>query len=166
MGGKPLVMSGAMVLSEGFPVENLRKIIQSMNKTAKKVGVSLVTGDTKVVERESLDGVIITTTGLGVSSSLKTDEGLSPGDKILVTGNIGEHESAVIAHREGLEIGEKVKSDIAPIWKTIEAGLEVGGITAMKDPTRGGLAGTLNELAAKSEVGISLKEEKYQFPDL
>lgn len=164
MGGRPLAMSSAIVLSEGFPTEDLRKIIRSMDETAREAGVSLVTGDTKVMERDSLDEMIITTTGVGIASDLKTDEGLKPGNKIIVTGNVGEHETAIMTHREGIEIGEGAKSDIAPIWGTIEAGLKEGGINAMKDPTRGGLAGTLNELASKSGVGISLYEGEIPIP--
>lgn len=164
MGGKPLAIASAIVLREGFSTEKLRKIIQSMNDTAKKVGVSLVTGDTKVVERESLDSTIVTTTGIGIASPLKTDEGLNPGDKIIITGNVGEHETAIIAYREGIEIGGKTKSDVSPIWDVVEAGLGEGGITAMKDPTRGGLAGVLNELASKSNVGIRLYEDEIPIP--
>ncbi|KXA89459.1 hydrogenase expression protein [candidate division MSBL1 archaeon SCGC-AAA259A05] len=164
MGGKPLALSSAMVLSEGFPSEDLKKIIQSMNATAQKAGISLVTGDTKVMEKESLDEMIITTTGIGLANSLKTDGGLNLGDKIIVTGNIGEHETAIITRREGIEIGEGLRSDVAPIWDTVEAGLKIGGITAMKDPTRGGLAGTLNELASKSNIGISIYEDEIPIP--
>ena len=165
MGGKPIAMAGAMVLSEGFPTDDLRKILRSMKKTADEAGVSLATGDTKVVEKGALDGMIITTTGVGLAESVKTDNGLKPGDKIIVTGNIGEHEAAIIAQREGIDTRESIKSDVAPIWKTIEAGLKAGGITAMKDPTRGGLAGSLNELASKSGVGIALDEEKIPISD-
>lgn len=165
MGGKPIALASAMVLSEGFPIEDLKKITQSMNETAEKEGIPIVTGDTKVVEKESLDGIIITTTGLGVSDSLITDEGLNPEDRIIVTGDIGEHETSIIAYRENIETGKEVKSDVNPIWRTIEAGLDVGGITAMKDPTRGGLAGNLNEMASKSEVGIILDEEEIPIPD-
>lgn len=160
MGGRPLAMSSAIVLREGFPKEDLGKIVKSMNRTAETAGVSLVTGDTKVLEKGALDGIIITTTGLGIASDLKTDEGLNPGDKIIVTGGIGEHETAIIASREGIDMGGGIESDVAPLWNTIEAGLKVGGVTAMKDPTRGGLAGTLNELATKSGVGISLQEDE------
>ncbi len=159
MGGKPLAISSAVVLSEGFSINKLREITRSMNKVAEEVGVSIVTGDTKVVEKGSLDEMIITTTGIGLANPLVTDSGLKPGNKIIVTGNIGEHETAIIAHREGIKISGEIKSDVNPIWETVEAGLKVGGITAMKDPTRGGIAGTLNELASKSEVGIALNEK-------
>lgn len=160
MGGRPLAISSAVVMREGFPVEDLRRITRSMNETAEEAEISIVTGDTKVVERESLDEIIITTTGIGLADPSIVDSGLEPGNKIIVTGNIGEHETSIIAHREGIRLGEDIKSDVAPIWETVEVGLEAGGITAMKDPTRGGLAGTLNELASKSNVGISLNEEK------
>lgn len=165
MGGRPIAMSSAIVLSEGFPTEDLRKIMHSMDKTSREASVSLVTGDTKVIERNSLKGMIITTTGLGISPAPITDEGLEPGNKIILTGNIGEHEVSIISKREGIDIGNEIKSDVAPIWNTIKAGLDVGGITAMKDPTRGGLAGTLNELASKSKVGISISEENIPISD-
>lgn len=164
MGGKPLAMSSAVVLSEGFSSEDLRKIIRSMNSSAQEAEISLVTGDTKVMEKESLDGMIITTAGIGLANSVKTDGGLSPGDKIILTGDVGEHETTIITIREGIEIGGRLRSDVAPIWETVEAGLNVGGISAMKDPTRGGLAGALNELASKSNVGISIREDKIPIP--
>ncbi|MFP4005094.1 MAG: hydrogenase expression/formation protein HypE [Candidatus Hadarchaeia archaeon] len=160
MGGKPIALASAIVLREGFPIKNLEKITNSMDKTAKKVGAPIVTGDTKVMERDSLDGMIITTTGLGISNSVITDDGLREGDRIIVTGSIGEHEASIIAHRENIEMGRKIKSDVNPIWDTIKAGIKLGGITAMKDPTRGGLAATLNEMASKSKVGILINEEK------
>lgn len=165
MGGMPVAMSSSIVLSEGFPTEDLRKIMRSMNKTSREAGVPIITGDTKVIERDSLKGMIITTTGLGVSSNPITDRGLESENKIILTGDIGEHEISIISKREGIEIGEGIKSDVAPIWKTIKAGLDVGGITAMKDPTRGGLAGTLNELASKSKVGISINENNIPISD-
>lgn len=160
MGGEPLAMSSAFVISEGFPRKKLRKIARSINETAESAGVNISTGDTKVVEKEALDGVIISTSGIGIANQLVTDEGLNPGDKIIVTGNIGEHETAILTTREELKISGNLKSDVAPLWETIEVGLNVGGITAMKDPTRGGLAGALNEIAEKSKVGITLEEEK------
>ncbi len=159
MGGKPIAMAVAVVLREGFPTEKLRQIMRSMKKAADEAGVSVATGDTKVVGKEALDGMIVTTTGVGLADSLKTDSGLKPGDRIIVTGNIAEHEAAIIAQREEIDIGTPVESDVAPIWDTIKTALERGGVTAMKDPTRGGLAGALNELASKSGVGIALNEK-------
>ncbi|KXB06211.1 hydrogenase expression protein [candidate division MSBL1 archaeon SCGC-AAA382C18] len=161
MGGKPLAMSAAVVMSEGFPTESLGKVVRSMNGTADEAGVSLVTGDTKVMDKGSLDDIIVTTTGIGIAKKPISDHGLNPGDKIVVTGNIGNHETSIISEREGIDVESPIESDVAPIWKTIEAGLEVGGITAMKDPTRGGVSGVLNEIADKSNVGIVLFEDKF-----
>ncbi len=160
MGGKPIALSSAIVLSEGFSKEKLEKIIRSMRETADEVGVSLVTGDTKVMDGDSLDEIIITTTGIGIAQEPISDSGLKPGDKIIVTGNIATHETSIISEREEIGVESSIKSDVAPIWSTIQAGLEIGGITAMKDPTRGGISGVLNELADKSNVGITIYEDK------
>jgi hydrogenase expression/formation protein HypE len=158
MGGRPLAMACAVVLQEGFPIESLRKICQSMELVAREVNVPMVTGDTKVMERGALDGVIVTTTGVGVADKLITDRGLRPGNKIIVSGSVGDHGITILAHREGIEIGGDLRSDVAPIWSVVQPALEVGGVTAMKDPTRGGLATALNELAAKVKVGIVVNE--------
>ncbi len=158
MGGQPLAMACAVVLQEGFPIESLRKICQSMELVAREVNVPMVTGDTKVMERGALDGVIVTTTGVGVADKLITDHGLRPGNKIIVSGSVGDHGITILAHREGIEIGGDLRSDVAPIWSVVQPALEVGGVTAMKDPTRGGLATALNELAAKVKVGIVVNE--------
>jgi hydrogenase expression/formation protein HypE len=158
MGGRPLAMSCAIVLEEGFPTEDLIRITRSMDETAREVGCPLITGDFKVMERGALDGAVITTTGVGVAETLVTDRGLRPGDKIIVTGTIGDHGITILAHREGIAVDVDLSSDVAPIWETVRAALEVGGITAMKDPTRGGLAAALNEMASKAGVGILLRE--------
>lgn len=165
MGGKPIAMACAIVFREGFLVEDFRKICKSIEATAKEVGVPIVTGDTKVVERDALDEVIVTTTGVGLANDLKTDSQLEPGDHIIVTGTIGDHETAILSHREGIKIKGETKSDVAPIWKTIEAALKAGRVSAMKDPTRGGIAGALNELASKSNVGITLNEDDIPISD-
>jgi len=158
MGGRPLAMSCAIVLEEGFSTDDLTKITRSMDTTAREVGCPLITGDFKVMERGALDGAVITTTGVGVAETLVTDRGLKPGDKIIVTGTIGDHGITILAHREGIAVDVDLISDVAPIWETVEAALKVGGITAMKDPTRGGLAAALNEMASKAGVGIVLME--------
>jgi hydrogenase expression/formation protein HypE len=158
MGGRPLAMSCAIVLEEGFPTEDLTKITRSMDETTREVGCPLITGDFKVMERGALDGAVITTTGVGVAETLVTDRGLRPGDKIIVTGTIGDHGITILAHREGIAVDVDLSSDVAPIWETVRAALEVGGVTAMKDPTRGGLAAALNEMASKAGVGILLRE--------
>jgi hydrogenase expression/formation protein HypE len=159
MGGNPLAMACAVVLREGFPIEDYRKICQSMDAAAREVNVPIVTGDTKVVERGALDEMIITTTGIGIAKHLKTDAMLKPGEKILTTGTIGDHGAAILACREGIDVEGELKSDVSPIWETIQAAMKAGEVSAMKDPTRGGVAMALNEIASKSKVGIVLDEE-------
>ncbi len=158
MGARPLAMACAIVLEEGFLVEDFRKICRSIDATAREAKVPIITGDTKVMERGALDGVVLTSTGIGVAETLVTDRGLKPGDKIITTGTIGDHGITILAHREGIGADVDLRSDIAPIWGTIETALKVGGITAMKDPTRGGLAAALNDMASKANVGILIRE--------
>lgn len=158
MGARPIAMTSAIVVEEGFPIPSLRKILSSMNEVIEKLGVALVAGDTKVVEKGGVDEIIISTAGVGWADKLVTDSGLRPGDKIIVTGPIGNHEIALLAHREGLEFETTIKSDVAPLWPVVDAAMRAGTITAMKDPTRGGLAGALNEIARKSKVDIYVRE--------
>jgi hydrogenase expression/formation protein HypE len=158
MGARPLAMACAIVLEEGFPTDDLIRITRSMDATAREVGCPVITGDLKVMERGALDGAVITTTGVGLAETLVTDRGLRPGDKILVTGTIGDHGITILAHREGIAVDVDLSSDVAPIWGVIEAALRVGGVTAMKDPTRGGLAAALNEMASKAGIGIVIRE--------
>ena len=160
MGAKPLALASAVVLEEGFPIEDLKRICRSMDETAQEVGVPLITGDTKVMEGRALDGAVITTTGIGLAQKLVQDRGLRPGDKIIFTGTIGDHGLTILAHREGIELETDLVSDVAPIWETVQAALEAGEVTAMKDPTRGGVAGALNEMASKAGVGILLWESE------
>jgi|SRR5271157_3766835 len=163
MGARPIALTNGVVLPEGFPIEDLRRIVRSVDETLEEAGCALVTGDTKVLPREALDSIIINTSGIGVTDNPIRDCGLKPGNKIIVTGTIGDHGIAIIAHREGFKFGSELKSDVAPIWKTVEAALKVGGITAMKDPTRGGVANVLNEMARKSGVRIIIEEETLPF---
>jgi hydrogenase expression/formation protein HypE len=158
MGAKPIAMACAFVIEEGFLIEDLRRVFKSMDETSREVMVPLITGDTKVMERKALDGLVVTTTGVGVAQKVVTDRGLKPNDKIIVTGTIGDHGMTILTSREGIQIDSSLCSDVAPIWQTIEAALKVGGVTAMKDPTRGGIAGVLNEMASKSRVGILIRE--------
>ena len=163
MGAKPIALTNGVVLPEGFPIEDLRKIVQSMDEALAEAECALVTGDTKVLPSEALDSIIINTSGIGITDNPIRDCTLKPGNKIIVTGTIGDHGIAIIAHREGFKFGSELKSDVAPIWKTIEAALKYGGITAMKDPTRGGVANVLNEMAKKSGVKITIEEETLPF---
>ncbi len=158
MGARPLAMACAAVLEEGFLVEDFRKICQSIDTAAQEAKVTLITGYTKEMERGSLDGAILNTTGIGVTETLVTDHGLKPGNKIIVTGTIGDHGVTILAHREGISVDVDLRSDVAPLWETVETALKVGGVTAMKDPTRGGLAAALNDMASKANVGILVKE--------
>lgn len=161
MGARPIALCDSIIVEEGFPISDLRRIVTSMNETAKEVGVAIIGGDFKVMPKGRLDRIVITTCGLGLAKrgQLILDNGAKPGDKVIVTGSIGDHGIALLAAREGLGFETELKSDVAPIWETINAALEVGGVTAMKDPTRGGLASALNEIAEKSRVSIWLQEE-------
>ena len=131
-----------------------------MDDALGEAGANLVTGDTKVMERGALDGITINTAGIGIAKNVVRDNGLVPGDMIIVSGTLGDHGIAIMAHREGFDLGEQIKSDVAPLWGMMEKVLETGTIHAMKDPTRGGFASTINEMARKSNVGIRIQEEK------
>lgn len=154
MGGTPLVLSNAMVLPEGMKISVIERILQSMDDICEEAGVSIICGDTKVAG----DNLIITTAGIGIAEKLVTDTGLTVGDKILVSGTIGDHGIAIMSHREGIEFETALQSDVAPLNRMISKILDYD-IHAMKDPTRGGLAKTLNEFAEKSRVGIQIYEE-------
>ncbi len=159
MGARPIALASTLVVEEGFPVSTLRRLLSSMNDVMVEVGVPLIAGDTKVVERGSLDEIVTSTTGIGLAKYVVSDSGSEPGDKIIVTGTIGNHQLSLLSKREGLSFETSLESDVAPLWGMIEKALEVGGIKAMKDPTRGGLSGALNELARKGSVDLILEEE-------
>ncbi len=159
MGARPIALASTLVVEEGFPVSTLRRLLSSMNDVMVEVGVPLIAGDTKVVERGSLDEIVTSTTGIGLAKCVVSDSGSEPGDKIIVTGTIGNHQLSLLSKREGLSFEASLESDVAPLWGMIEKALEVGGIKAMKDPTRGGLSGALNELARKGNVDLILEEE-------
>ena len=158
MGGKPVALSCGMVIEEGFDIGDLERIVCSMDAALGEAGASLVTGDTKVVERGSLDGIIINTAGIGVAQTVVRDNGLVPGDVIIVSGTLGDHGIAIMAHREGFDLGEQIHSDVAPLWGMMEGVLAAGTIHAMKDPTRGGFASAINEMAKKSHVQVRITE--------
>ncbi len=160
-GAKPLYLSASFILEEGFPLADLERIVASMGQAAKKAGVPVVTGDTKVVERGKGDGVFITTTGIGAVPQGVNISGdrAQPGDAILISGSMGDHGVAVMASRENLEFGTHIESDSAALHELTMAMVEaVPDIHCLRDPTRGGLATTLNELASQSGVGMKLME--------
>jgi len=160
-GAKPLWLSAGFILEEGFPLADLAKIIASMAQAAQRAGVQIVTGDTKVVEKGKADGLFINTAGIGALDprlDLSASH-IQPGDAILVSGSLGDHGVAVMAKRENLTFEEEILSDSAPLNGLIEA-MVASGVTlhAMRDPTRGGLATTLNEMAQTAQVGMRLDE--------
>ncbi|MES9823502.1 MAG: hydrogenase expression/formation protein HypE [Candidatus Thiodiazotropha endolucinida] len=160
-GARPLYLSAGFILEEGFPLADLDRIVASMGGAAGEAGVPVVTGDTKVVEKGKGDGVFITTTGIGV-----VPEGINisgdraqPGDKIIVSGSIGDHGVAIMSSRENLEFETTIESDSAALHGLVQKMVEtVPDIHCLRDPTRGGLATTLNELAMQSAVGMHLVE--------
>lgn len=160
-GAKPLYMSTAFIIEEGFPLSDLRKIAESMAVTAQEVGVKLVTGDTKVVEKGSADGIFINTTGIGIipEGINYRPQRVKPGDKIIVTGYMGDHGLAIMAQREGLSFNTPALSDCAPLYQLGQMTSQYGqAIKCMRDPTRGGLATVLNEIARQAGAGIRVKE--------
>lgn len=162
-GAKPLYLSASFILEEGFPLADLQRIVQSMAEAAKEAGVSIITGDTKVVERGKGDGVFITTTGIGTvpeGIDISGDKA-KPGDKVIVSGFLGDHGIAIMAHRNHLQFQTTLQSDSAALHDLVAQMIAVvPEIHCLRDPTRGGLATTLNELALQSEVGFLIDENK------
>jgi hydrogenase expression/formation protein HypE len=160
-GAKPLFLSAAFILEEGLSIQVLRRVVDSLHAAARSAGVEVVTGDTKVVEKGSGDQLFINTTGIGLvpqGLELSADRA-RPGDKVLLSGSIGEHGIAILAQREGLEFECPVESDSAALHGLVADMLRASGaIRCMRDPTRGGVSSTLNEIAEQSRVGIRLEE--------
>lgn len=158
---RPLGITSAVIVEEGFRRDELRRIQTSMRETCRQAGVPIVTGDTKVMGRGEMDGLVINTTGIGLTRTLVRDAGLRPGDRIVVTGSIGDHGIALMARRHDLSFEGDLCSDVAPINGLVGRALGAGGgaVTALKDPTRGGLASALHEMGQKSGVGIVIQEE-------
>ena len=160
-GARPLYLSAAYIIEEGFPLDDLHRIAASMGRAAQAAGVTIVTGDTKVVERGGADGVFINTTGIGV---IRDNVSISaaaaqPGDLILLSGTLGDHGIAIMAAREGLEFDTELTSDSAALHTLVDAMLDAApGIRCLRDPTRGGLSSTLNEIAAQSAAGMRILE--------
>ncbi len=185
LGAEPQALACGFILEEGLAISDFERILTSMRDTCFEAGVSIATGDTKVVEKGSLGGCVVNTSGIGVrSESLERnlrvvkrfrvnfksewilDSNLRFGDKIIVSGTIGEHGLAVLSAQEGLNFGSEIKSDVKPLNRLIQRVLgEVGGVVSMKDPTRGGLADALNEFSEKSNVGILIHEDKIPIRD-
>ena len=160
-GAQPLFLSVAFIIEEGLPMSTLSRVTASLGKAAEYAGVRVVTGDTKVVEKGSGDGLFINTTGLGLvpeGISISADQA-RPGDAVLLSGSIGEHGIAILAEREGIEFDTPVESDSAALHTLVADMLAVTkSIRCLRDPTRGGVSSVLNEIAAQSRVGILLDE--------
>jgi len=160
-GAQPLFLSAAFILEEGLRFDTLRRVVRSMKQASDAAGVQVVTGDTKVVEKGSCDHLFINTTGIGLvpdGVEMSADRA-QPGDKVLLSGPLGEHGIAILAQREGLQFESSIESDSAPLHTLVADMLKVTrDIRCMRDPTRGGLSSTLNEIAAQSRVGIELNE--------
>jgi hydrogenase expression/formation protein HypE len=157
---EPLGLTCAAVLEDGFPREALERIVASMKAAAAEAAAPIVTGDTKVMGRGELDGIVLNTAGVALTRRVVTDAGLRPGDRLLVTGTVGDHGMAIMARRHELGLQGDLRSDVAPLNGLVRAALAAGGddVVALKDPTRGGLASVLHEMAGKAKVGIVIDE--------
>jgi len=162
-GAKPLYLSLSAIIEEGFLLRELEQVVQSIKKAAEEAGVNIIAGDTKVVNRGQADKLFITTSGIGIIPPGVDISGANAraGDKVLLSGTIGDHGMAIMSQREGLRFATTLRSDCAPLNKLVAQMLEVSSrIHCLRDPTRGGLATTLNELARQSKVGIVIEEAK------
>jgi len=157
---EPLALTCAVILEEGFPAADLLRIRDSLREASREAGAPIVTGDTKVMGHGEVDGIVLNTAGVALCDRVVTDAGLRPGDRILVTGSMGDHGMAVMVKRHALGIEGNLASDVAPLNGLVRAALAAGGedLVALKDPTRGGLASVLHEMAAKAGVGVLLDE--------
>ena len=155
-----LGLTCGVILEEGFLREDLERIQASMAEACREAGARIVTGDTKVMGRGEIDGIVLNTAGVAATGRVVRDRGLSVGDRIIVTGAVGDHGLAILAARHGLKLEGDLASDVAPLNGLVRAALAAGGdgVVAMKDPTRGGLSSALHEMAQKSGVGIVLEE--------
>lgn len=161
-GAQPLFLSVAFILEEGLPMQTLQRVVDSLKRASTDAGVQIVTGDTKVVEKGKGDGLFINTTGIGIvpeGLELSADRA-EPGDKVILSGFIGDHGIAILAQREGLEFETRIESDSAALHRLVAEMLKTStAIRCMRDPTRGGVSSTLNEIAQQSGVGIEIEEE-------
>jgi hydrogenase expression/formation protein HypE len=158
-GAVPLYLSIGFILEEGLPFEDLEEILRSIRESARDAGVRVVTGDTKVVEKNRCEGIYINTSGIGEVVTPMSSERIRDGDMIIVTGTVGDHGTAVVLAREQFQIEAPVQSDCAPLNSLILPILEVDGVRWMRDPTRGGLATAASEVAESTGLGIQLIEE-------
>lgn len=162
-GGRPLWLSAGFIIEEGFPTSDLEKIVMSMSEASKEAGVSIVCGDTKVVERHAADGLYINTAGIGVipQGAEVSARNALPGDTVILSGTVGDHGVAVLSQRQGLHFKTSLKSDVAPLNCLVASMMEASNqVHVMRDPTRGGIATTLKEIARTSGVGIEIEEER------
>ena len=167
-GAEPVYLSASFIIEEGLSMDELKRIVDSMAKTAREAGVSIVTGDTKVVERGKGDKLFINTAGIGViNGPVLTPMNIRPGDAVIVSGTMGDHGIAIMTHREGIRMDSPVESDCAPLHTLVMKIISAAptGVRAMRDPTRGGLATVLNEFAASSNCCISIREEDLPVKD-
>ncbi len=165
MGAEPLALTSMVIIEEGFKFSQLERIVNSMNLMAKEANIAIIAGDTKVMPRGTLNELIIATTGIGIKDkNIKVlDNNIRTGDHIILTGSIGDHGTALIASREGLNISTDLKSDVSlllEIYNVLKSDISNNYIHAMKDPTRGGIAAALNNWAVKSNISIWIDEEK------
>ena len=183
MGATPLALSAGFIIEEGLLYKTYDEIVKSMAECANQAETPIITGDTKVVEKGAIQEFMINTSGIGRRSPILdtniaevkrhrpfdhcwlTDSNLTSGDKLILSGNIGEHGIALMSFREGYGFETKVRSDVAPINGLMKEALKEGGLVAAKDPTRGGFANTLNEFSEKSKVGIIINEENIPIPE-
>ena len=167
-GARPLFLSAGFIIEEGFSLSDLKKIVSSMKKTAAEAGVKIATGDTKVVNRGGADGIFINTAGIGlIPSGIRiSGSNARPGDQVLLSGTIGDHGVAILSAREGLQFSTALQSDCAPLNDLVAEMIGASPeIRCLRDPTRGGLASTLNELARQSGVGIWVEENRIPIKD-
>ncbi len=167
-GAKPLFLSLAFILEEGFPLDEFQRVVESARRASERIGVPIVTGDTKVVGRGSGDKVFVNTSGIGlVPPGIElSSRHVRAGDAILLSGTIGDHGVAILSKREGLEFEGEIESDTAPLHELVQAALAAfSGIHAMRDPTRGGVAATLVEIASRQRLGIEVDENAIPIHD-
>lgn len=174
MGAQPIALAAAVIIEEGLPLETVEQALDSMASCSRDAGVPIVTGDTKVVEHGALQEMMVTTAGIGRASQALQhnleqlgrgtrwlrDSALQPGDRLILSGYIADHGIALLSFREGYGFETEITSDVAPVNDLMQRCLQEGGVVAAKDPTRGGLANALHEMASKSRVGMHILEER------